>query len=292
MAEPQDWFASNAPKSAGGDWFAANAAKTPARSDVQVVGRVQSDDPREQIHEPTTFWSGFGQSILNQMGVGNPDSPLSHAARPQTAGDIGSLLLPNAVDLAVGAGAAAAPTVQRYATPAVARAIGDEIPGVNRILRIKDKIQAIRNAADFPVGPTAEPLGPVPAPDFHPLDVGPRAQPFGPKLGAPPTRIRGIVTSPSEAAAVEAAAPQTAKVIPSVEDLKATMASPESADTPRDWHSGATDPAMKARMAAAHELIMDENMRYRNATAGERAQFQAMPKDYKDALISALLGGK
>lgn len=132
-------------------------------------------------------------------------------------------------------------------------------------------------------------------------------------------RVTGriIVPSPSGAAAVEAASldprisnldqPPPARptfksppdaytrvlqresAIPRLEDLKATTASPTSADTPRDWHSGATDSPLAQRMQAAHKVIMDEDARYRAATAGERAMFQAMPKTYKDALLASLL---
>lgn len=323
--------------------YADLAGKEPTRSNVQIVGKAESDDPREQIQEPTTFWGGFGRSILQQMGVGNPESPLSRAAHPQDLGDIGSLLLPNAVDAAIGAGAALAPAmnkagqvIREYANPAVARAIGEEIPGVNNIIRARDKVQRIVNLRrdPFPVGPTATPFGPAVAPDFDFLNVGPTRRPFGPALGATPTRIRGqlIVPSPSGATALEAAVPVAADLpqldaritgltptaeaarptfpnpmestyarvlerrggtgAPTAPELAATLPSPEVTDTARSWHSGVTDPAARQRMQAAHKVIMDEDARYRAATAAERTRFQAMPPSYRNALLSSFFGSQ
>ncbi len=91
-------------------------APAPARTDVQAIGKAQSDNPSEQVQEPTTWWGGFSKSILDQMGVGNPDSALSHAAHPQTAGDVASLMLPNAADAAISAVSKAVPSSSRAAT--------------------------------------------------------------------------------------------------------------------------------------------------------------------------------
>jgi hypothetical protein len=321
---------------------------TPLRSDVQVVGRVRSDNPSEEVQEPTTWWGGFSKSLLDQMGVGNQDSPISHAAQPQTATDVASLLLPNAGDFAGAAGAAARALIpQALQRPAVVRAVGDEIPVINRVLRIKDKIAAINDAAKANTGGRLVPgsalsdeqamanaLSELREPSTpNAVSLGPQAElppGYTPRTSIP--RIVSIngtkvaVASPSGAASMEAAAPAvdarisglapttpnrptfpdpvqaaysrvlqngggTPSAIPSLEDLKATMPSPESADTPRDWSSGVTDPAAKARMQAAHKVLMDDDARYRGATSGERQLFQTMPQTAKDALIQALLTG-
>jgi hypothetical protein len=95
---------------------AAVGSMAAPRFDVQAIGKAESDNPSERVQEPTTWLGGFSKSILDQMGVGNPESALTHAARPQTAGDVASLLLPNAAGAAMSAASKAIPNSQRAAT--------------------------------------------------------------------------------------------------------------------------------------------------------------------------------
>lgn len=171
--------------------------------------------------------------------------------------------------------------------------------GIKSTMQNAIKARGVRMAnVDMTVPPTAEPFGPKEAPDFLRLDVGPTRQPFGPSIGRPPTKFVGAkVMSPSGAANVEATAP----IMPDVETLKATMASPTAADTPRDYHTGETGATREdlakgtynpsaVRAKEAHTAINQEQAIYRNFADQARQALDADPS-IRDLLLARLMGG-
>ena len=241
------------------------------------------------------------------MGVGDPDSPLSQAAQPQTLSDLGALAIPSTR----GAGATAAlthlgNTAKTYTRGPVLRAIASETLLVDRGMRAYDKVQKIRSMAAANQGGTLVKAAETPSLDEALTsalsDV--RQTP-----SEPITAGKGIITTPPQPSLPPGYTPRssvpqmtdiapvklTGKIVATAPNavspasvLKPTILDPEVADTPRDWTSSAIDPMLKNRMQAAHKDIMFDDARYRMGTADTAAQLRANPQSVKDALLALL----
>lgn len=123
---------------------------------------------------------------------------------------------------------------------------------------------------------------------------------YSPRTSATPLRIAGAkvaVESPSRVAAIEAAAPKPAPKAGPPEVQRNVSVFRQPGDMPKSWHAFLNDEARGAAPAterqgisSLHREMNEMDAGYRNATAGERAMFQALPQAYKDALVKALLG--
>lgn len=120
---------------------------------------------------------------------------------------------------------------------------------------------------------------------------------YTPRSSTAPLRIVGskvAVPSPSGAAAVEAAAPQTvttAQPQTYVQQQAAKLQAPTPADLPRSWHAfmdpssrAAGDEPTLSQASTLHRELADMDQRYKASTVNEREMFRR-------ALMQALGGG-
>lgn len=104
---------------------------------------------------------------------------------------------------------------------------------------------------------------------------------------------------PTAQESAQAAAARAMPSGPTARQPRPDLAAPQPTDMPRSWHAFLNEDARSAasaserqRIQALHKELAQMDADYKSATAGERAQWQAMPSDYRDALLAALLGGK
>lgn len=114
---------------------------------------------------------------------------------------------------------------------------------------------------------------------------------YTPRSSAP-VRIVGAKAAPEAAAPKPASLPARSQVQRNVSVIR------EPGDMPKSWHAflnpearGSAPAESRQGISALHRELNDMDASYRAATAGERAALQAVPLDFKEALVALLRGG-